>query len=137
MLEPRLHELTRSIERECRLLDALRQALVAQRAAVAADDAASVGDSVTRIGRTLQQLDEARREQTAIVAAIGGAGAVCLDDLDAVLAGPLPPALVAAREELRRRARAAALEVAVNQDVLLSALEAGDAWVQQRFAGVP
>ncbi|HEU4587345.1 MAG TPA: flagellar export chaperone FlgN [Gemmatimonadales bacterium] len=132
--DPRLDELRAALERELHLIEHLRQALLRQRAGVAADDAEAIDASVQAVGRTLLTLDEARRHRAAIVGSVLGSEDASLADLEQQVGGALPASLVAAREAVRRAADAAAREIAINQQVLRRALEAGDAFLQQLFA---
>jgi hypothetical protein len=131
--DSRLDDLTAALQRELRLIEDLRQALLRQRAGVAADDAEAIDTSVQVVGRTLLTLDSARRRRMEIVASLLGTEDAPLTQLERRLGGELPASLMAARAAVERAA-AAAQEVAINQQVLRRALEAGDAFLQQLFA---
>lgn len=128
-------ELTAVLGREQQLVDELRAALTRQRDAVAGDDPDAVDASVHALGRTLLTLEEARRRRSEVVRALTGRADAPLGELEQAVGGPLPEPLVQARRGLRDAAMRTAHEVRINQHVLRRALEAGDAFLQQLFAG--
>jgi hypothetical protein len=128
----RLGELTRALEHERRLIDDLRHALRRQRQGVSADDAGAIEASVHAIGRTLLTLDEARRRRIALTTVIEGP--VTLDELEQVYADALPADFRAAHAAVRRAAEETTCEVAINQSILRSVIQAGDAFLQQLFS---
>jgi hypothetical protein len=131
----RLADLTRALELECRLIDDLRTALLRQREGIAADDPAMIEASVHAVGRTLLTMEEARRRRIALTTLLG-VGEVSLDELERTLGHLLPADFRAAREAVRRSAEATAREVAINQNILRRAIQAGDAFLQQLFSSV-
>ncbi len=134
--QKRWEELTSTLIEEARLIDSLCLALLDQRAGVAADDAEVVDHSVHAIGRCLLTLNEARRRRGSLVQLLAGSPEVSIEALESALGLPLPKAVLVARDQVRRAARIAASELAINQRILRGALEAGDAFIQHLFAAV-
>ena len=131
----RLAELTRALDLECRLIDDLRAALLRQREGIAADDPEMIEASVQAVGRTLLTMEEARRRRVSLTTLLG-VGEVSLDELERTLGHHLPSDFRIAREAVRRSAEATAREVAINQNILRRAIQAGDAFLQQLFSSV-
>jgi hypothetical protein len=131
----RLDELESALSEEQVLIEDLGQMLRRQRAGVAADDPDVIEATVQAISRTLLTLEEARRRRTALITLVIGTPDVALEDLQRHLAIPLPVGFMEARERVRRAGEAIAGDVAINQDVLRRALEAGEAFRQRLFSG--
>ena len=130
----RLDALTQALTDEGRATEELIAALRRQRAGVAASDYRQVDDSVRAMSRILLTLEEARRHRTALATRITDGEHVPLAKLEEHLGTPLPEALAAVREAVRRSAELAANEIAINQRVLRRALESGDAFLQRLFS---
>jgi hypothetical protein len=131
----RLDELESALSEEQVLIEDLGQMLRRQRAGVAADDQDVIEATVQAISRTLLTLEEARRRRAALITLVIGNPGVALEDLQRHLAIPLPVGFMEARERVRRAGEAIAGDVAMNQDVLRRALEAGEAFRQRLFSG--
>jgi hypothetical protein len=132
---PRLDKLENALSEEQVLIEDLGQMLRRQRAGVTADDPDVIETTVQAISRTLLTLDEARRRRSALITLVIGNQGVALADLQQHLASPLPVGFMEAREGVRRAGEAIAGDVALNQDVLHRALEAGAAFRQRLFSG--
>ena len=132
----RLDELAGALEQERRVIDDLGQALLRQRAGVVADDAEAIEASGQAVSRTLLTIDDARRRRIELVGSLTGTDEMPLAHLEHCLRRTLPERLGTARESLRGAAEAAARDIAINQQVVRRALEAGDAFLQQLFASV-
>ncbi len=130
----RLDELESALSEEQILIEDLGQMLRRQRAGVAAADPDVIEATMQAISRTLLTLDEARRRRTALITLLIGNPGVALEDLQRHLAIPLPTGFTEARERVRRAGEAIAGDVAINQDVLRRALEAGEAFRQRLFS---
>jgi len=131
----RLDELESALSEEQALIEDLGQMLRRQGAGVAADDQDVIEATVQAISRTLLTLEEARRRRAALITLVIGNPGVALEDLQRHLAIPLPVGFMEARERVRRAGEAIAGDVAMNQDVLRRALEAGEAFRQRLFSG--
>jgi hypothetical protein len=132
---PRLGELQSALSEERTLIEDLGQVLLRQREGVAAHDPEVIEAAVHALSRTLLTLEEARRRRTALITLVIGKPGVPLEDLQRHLGTPLPPGFMEAREGVRSAGEAIAADVAINQDVLWRALEAGEAFRQQLFSG--
>jgi hypothetical protein len=130
----RLDELESALAEEQVLIEDLGLMLRRQRAGVAADDPDVIEATVQAISRTLLTLEEARRRRAALITLVIGNPGVALEDLQRHLAIPLPVGVTEARERVRRAGEAIAGDVAINQDVLRRALEAGEAFRQRLFS---
>jgi hypothetical protein len=130
----RLGELESALSEERALIEDLGQVLLRQREGVAADDPELVEATGHAISRTLLTLEEARRRRTALITLVIGNPGIALEDLQPHLGIPLPAGLMEARAQVRRAGEAIAADVAINQDVLSRALEAGEAFRQQLFS---
>jgi hypothetical protein len=119
----RLRELTALIDRERRLVGALRDAFARQRSGVAHDDRAAVEASTAEVDRLVSVLELARRTRARLIGAITGDEALPLARLEEKLA-VLPDGLQRARAGLREAAQAAAVDAAINHAVLCRAVEA-------------
>jgi hypothetical protein len=128
-------DLTRALERECRLIDELYRAVLLQRNAVAQGDATGVESSIRLAGRALLTLQETRRHREALLRRLVGDPAQPLADLDARFDAPLPESFLAARRQVRSSATGVAQEVWRNQEVLLRALRERDALLQELLTG--
>lgn len=119
---------------EAQLIGELRETLLRQRAGVALSDVAAIEGSIQALGRTLFTLDEARRRRTAITNTLTGQEGMSCQELESSLGTPLPESVAAARRAIHQAALQATEDVAVNQQVLKRALEAGESFLQQLFA---
>jgi flagellar FlgN protein len=131
----RLAELTALIAQEARLLNQLSELLRRQRAVLTAGDGEGVSASVQAMGRILLTLDSARRGRAEVVGEITGDPDTPIADLERRMGRGAPESLPPARDAMHAAAEAAARELAVNQGLLRSALEAGDAFLQRLFSG--
>ena len=125
----RAEELASALDREAEVVDALRQALVAQRDAVSRHDAGSVDQTSDAITRILLTLEEAKIYRTGIVDS--------LDPLPGPDEGlPAQQRLATARARLRDAAEAVARESRINREILRRAVETGEAFLQSIFSSV-
>jgi hypothetical protein len=124
-------ELAGVIERECQLVQDLVEALVRQRAAVAEDDPMEVDLQTDVIGTILLTLSDARELRTRMMA---NGSAHSLDQLESAYGPTLPLRLTHARSDLRRAVESAAVQVAINREVLKRASEIGDGYLQSLFS---
>ncbi len=118
---------------EAQLISELRDTLLRQREGVALADVGAIESSIHALGRTLFTLDEARRRRTAITAALTGQDSLGCHELESSLGRPLPEPVATARRAIQHAALQATEDVAVNQQVLKRALEAGESFLQQLF----
>jgi hypothetical protein len=130
----RFEDLADALRYEARVIDELRQALVRQREGVKVHDVEAIEGSVHAMGRTLLTLEEARRRRATVTSLLTGGDPAPLDSLEASLGRELPEAVIAARNDLRKAAAQSAHEVAINQQILRRAIDAGDAFLQQLFS---
>ena len=130
----RLGELESALSEERVLIEDLGQVLLRQREGVAADDQEVVEATVHAISRTMLTLEEARRRRTALITLVIGNPGIALEDLQPHLGIPLSAGFMEARAQVRRAGEAIAADMAINQDVLSRALEAGEAFRQQLFS---
>lgn len=119
------------LEKECRIVHDLVEALVRQRAAVAEDDARAVDHQTDSIGRILLTLAGARELRMRMMA---GHETPSLDTLETAYGPDLPLRLSSARSDLRRAVENAAVQVAINRAVLKKAAEFGDGYLQALFS---
>jgi hypothetical protein len=131
----RLGELQNALSEERVLIEDLGQVLLRQREGVAADDQEVVEATLHAISRMLLTLEEARRRRTALITLVIGTPGIALEDLQPPLGIPLPVGFMEARAQVRRAGEAIAADMAINQDVLSRALEAGAAFRQELFSG--
>jgi hypothetical protein len=124
-------ELAVVLEKECRLVRDLVDALVRQRAAVAADDPKEVDVQTDAVGTILQTLARARDLRMRVMA---GGEASSLTRLEAAYGAALPRRLAEARAELHRAVESAAVQVTINRAVLKRAVEVGDGYLQALFS---
>ncbi len=115
---------------ERRLLDELGAIMLRQRAAVAADDLQGVDDSVYALQRVLFTVSAARKRRRTLNVRLGFDEETPLHELMDAVRPRASDVLLRAFEHLRRSARALSREVAVNRDVLRSALATGDEYVR-------
>lgn len=130
----RLEALTDLLERETRYVIELRDALIRQRAAVASEDTAAVEATIETAARVQLLLEQARRLRTDRIAALAGDPQLPLQQLETVLAIPMPVRLEQAREALQHAAREVVREAGINREVLRRAIQAGEAFLQQLFS---
>jgi len=128
--------LARVISREAEAVRELREALVRQREGVAANAIDAVHGSCDDIGRLLVTLDAAKRLRMEMLSRLVPDGPGTLEAVAATCGGDLPPALAEASQALRREAKGAAREAAVNRAVLQRTVEAGEAFLQALFTGI-
>lgn len=127
-------DLVRAVTQEHGLLVALRSALAHQRDGVAAGDSGAVEAASHGVAHAVMTLDEARRRREALVLGFGHARPMRLETLE--LHVGVVPGLAEARHLLREEAEETLRDLAVTQQVLQSALRAGDAYLQSLFASV-
>lgn len=132
--DPRSGFLVAAVVEEHAQLVKLRGALAAQREGVAAGSPETVETASHRVAHAVMTLDEARRRREDLVAHLGVRGNARLDALEAHH-GPIT-GLADARAALRAEAAAVLRDLEVTQEVLQSALRAGDAYLQSLFASV-
>ena len=132
---PRLGELQSVLSEERVLIEDLGHVLLRQREGVAAHDPEVIEAAVHALSRTLLTLEEARRRRTSLITLVIGKPGVPLEDLQRHLGTPLPSAFMEARARVRSAGEAIAADVAINQDFLWRAMEAGEAFRQQLFSG--
>jgi hypothetical protein len=123
----RVEELASALDREAEVVQALREALIAQRTAVAANDAGSVDETSDAITRILLTLEQAKVYRTGILDAIEPAA-----EKDQDL--PAHGRLVTARARLRGAAESVARESRINREILRRAVETGEAFLQSIFS---
>jgi hypothetical protein len=128
-------DLTLALERECRLIEELRQAVLRQREAVPRGDLRAVESSIGLAGRALLTLQENRRYRATLLQRLVGDPAHPLADLDRRFDAELPEAFLAARSRMQSTAAGVAEEVWRNQEVLLAALRERDALLQELLTG--
>ena len=121
---------------ERRLLEELVIVMRRQRAAVAADDLQALDDSVFATYRVLATLGEARRRRKSVNRLLGGAEDMNVNDLEEILGDRATPDVIAARNALQDMAAALSREVDTNKQVLRSAMDNGNDYVQKLF-GAP
>jgi hypothetical protein len=135
LVRGRTAQLTRALRDEVEQLEGLRAVLARQRRGVAANDPEILDASVRELGRALLTLDEARRGRQALVSLLRGEDGGSLSDLESWFPGRVPQELIAARDAIFVAAASAESDLALNQDVLDGALQAGDAFLQCLFSG--
>lgn len=123
-------ELADLLERECQLVQDLVEALVRQRAAVAEDDPKEVDLQTDVIGTILLTLSGTRELRSRMMAS---GAAHTLDRLEFAYGPTLPLRLTNARADLHRAVESAAVQVAINREVLKRAAEIGDGYLQALF----
>ena len=128
-------DLTIALERECRLIEELHRAVLDQRDAMARGDAQAVDASIRAAGRALLTLQETRRSRAELLESLVGDASQPLSELEARFEPGLPESFLAARREVHRSATAVARDAWRNQEVLLGALKARDAMVQELLSG--
>lgn len=121
---------------EQRLLEELMLVMQKQRAAVAADDLEALDDSVFATYRVLATLGEARRRRKSVNRLLGGAEDMNVNDLEEVLGNRATPAVITARNSLQDAAVLLSHEVDINKQVLRTAMDNGNDYVQKLF-GAP
>ncbi len=129
-------DLTLALDRECRLIEELRRAVLQQREAVERGDVAGVESSIRLAGRSLLTLQENQRHRSTLLRRLVGDPAQPLAELDERFDSALPAAFLAAREKMRVSASDVAAEVWRNQEVLLAALRERDAMLQELLTGM-
>lgn len=121
---------------ERRLLEELMLVMRKQRAAVSADDLQALDDSVFATYRVLATLGEARRRRKSVNRMLGGAEDMNVNDLEEILGERATPDVIAARNALQHAAMELSREVDTNKQVLKSAMDNGNDYVQKLF-GTP
>jgi len=129
-----LDHLTEGLERELALVTDLRDNLATQRAAIAAGDTDAVQQSCDRLAQVLQSMESARRVRASALEVLGVPADTPLSALPAMLDGPMPAALEAARVALRAVAEQTAADAAVHHVVLRRTVESGEAYLQALFS---
>lgn len=120
---------------ERRLLEELVNVMQRQRAAVAADDLQSLDDSVFATYRVLATLGEARRRRKSVNRLLGGEEDMNVNDLEEILGDRATPSVIDARNALQDAAVSLSREVDMNKQVLRSAMDSGNDYVQKLFGG--
>jgi hypothetical protein len=128
-------DLTLALERECRLIEELRHAVVRQREAVPLGDVRGMESSIGLASRALLTLQENRRYRATLLQRLVGDPAQPLADLDRRFDTALPEPFLAARRRMQTTAAGVAQEVWRNQEVLLAALRERDALLQELLTG--
>jgi FlgN protein len=118
---------------ERRLLEELMLVMQKQRAAVAADDLQALDDSVFATYRVLATLGEARRRRKSVNRLLGGAEDMNVNDLEEILGDRATPTVIDARNALQDTAAALSREVDINKQVLRTAMDNGNDYVQKLF----
>lgn len=129
-----LASLTSALHGERRILEQLREALIAQRATVAAGEPVAVCAEADQISRVLLTLQEARRHRADILETLAHDPRLPLARLESVIGRPLPHDLLEARRLLRNVLEGVAFDASVNHAVLHRVLDAGEIYLQQLFA---
>jgi hypothetical protein len=129
-------DLTLALERECRLIEELQQAVVRQREAVPQGDVRGMESSIRQASRTLLTLQENRRYRATLLQRLVGDPAHPLADLERRFEAALPETFVAARLRMQTSAAGVAEEVWRNQAVLLAALREREALLQELLSGI-
>jgi hypothetical protein len=121
---------------ERRLLEELMLVMQRQRAAVAGDDLQALDDSVFATYRVLATLGEARRRRKSVNRLLGAAEDMNVNDLEEVLGDRATPTVIEARNALQNTAVSLSREVDINKQVLRTAMDNGNDYVQKLF-GAP
>lgn len=120
---------------ERRLLEELTLVMQKQRAAVAGNDLQALDDSVFATYRVLATLGEARRRRKSVNRLLGAAEDMNVNDLEDVLGDRATPTVIAARDALQDTAVSLSREVDINKQVLRTAMDNGNDYVQKLFGG--
>ena len=131
--ETAVEVLTDVLGTERRLLEELVNVMQKQRAAVSSDDLQSLDDSVFATYRVLATLGEARRRRKSVNRLLGGAEDMNVNDLEEILGDRATPDVIAARNALQESAAILSREVDINKQVLRTAMENGNDYVQKLF----
>jgi len=118
---------------ERRILEELMLVMQKQRAAVAADDLQALDDSVFATYRVLATLGEARRRRKSVNRMLGGAEDMNVNDLEEILGERATPDVIEARNALQNTAVSLSREVDINKQVLRTAMDNGNDYVQKLF----
>ncbi len=118
---------------ERRLLEELMNVMQQQRAAVAADDLQALDDSVFATYRVLATLGEARRRRKTVNRLLGGEEDMNVNDLEEILGDRATPTVIDARNALQDAAVSLSHEVDINKQVLRTAMDNGNDYVQKLF----
>ncbi len=118
---------------ERRLLEELMLVMQKQRAAVAADDLQALDDSVFATYRVLATLGEARRRRKSVNRLLGGEEDMNVNDLEEILGDRATPTVIDARNALQDAAVSLSREVDINKQVLRTAMDNGNDYVQKLF----
>jgi hypothetical protein len=122
---------------ERKLLEELMLVMQRQRAAVAADDLQALDDSVFATYRVLATLGEARRRRKSVNRLLGGDEDMNVNDLEDILGDRSTPDVITARNALQDAAVSLSREVDINKQVLKTAMDNGNHYVQQLFGTAP
>jgi hypothetical protein len=128
-------DLTLALERECRLIEELHQAVVQQRRAVPQGDVRGMETSIRLASRALLTLQENRRYRATLLQRLVGDPAQPLAELDRRFEAALPETFLTARLRMQSSAAGVAEEVWRNQEVLLAALREREALLQELLSG--
>ncbi len=128
--------LARALDAETRQIIDLRNNLAAQRDAVSREDGERLTGTVHQIQRILLGLDESRRARGDLMETLTGGRDIALDELETRTGLPLSAELITARARLGREAREAALEAAINREVLERVMQTSEAFLQRLFTTV-
>ena len=131
--ETAVEVLTDVLGTERRLLEELVNVMQKQRAAVSSDDLQSLDDSVFATYRVLATLGEARRRRKSVNRLLGGAEDMNVNDLEEILGDRATPDVIAARNALQASAAILSREVDINKQVLRTAMDNGNDYVQKLF----
>ena len=131
--ETAVEVLTDVLGTERRLLEELVNVMQKQRAAVSSDDLQSLDDSVFATYRVLATLGEARRRRKSVNRLLCGAEDMNVNDLEEILGDRATPDVIAARNALQASAAILSREVDINKQVLRTAMDNGNDYVQKLF----
>jgi hypothetical protein len=128
-------DLTLALERECRMIEELRHAVLQQREAVTGGDVSAVESSIALASRALLTLQENQRYRATVLRRLVGDPAQPLADLDSRFDAALPQPFLAARSRMFGSATEVAEEIWRNQELLLGALRERDVLLQELLTG--
>jgi hypothetical protein len=122
-------------DRECRVLEELRHAILEQREAVARGDTPSLDSSIRLAGRALLTLQENWGYRETLLRRLMDDAARSPGELDPRLEPALREAFLVARRRMQTLAAGVAEDVCRNQEVLLAALRERDALLLELLRG--